>query len=370
MPEQGNKRSHEMNENSNSKRQRGGDSKNELRLLIVSRNAGAIIGKGGEKIKNLREKYQAKVIVPDSDSPERVFTIGAELDVACELLLEVLPTWEENKDKGDEYECEVRILVHQSQAGAIIGKGGSAIKKLRDDTGAQFKVYSQICPNSTDRVVQITGKPNIVGDSIFAINTILQENPPKGVSKNYDARDHDDFCCQDYGGYTQSGGGGRRGGGGGDRGGKGGMNRTPRFGGGGMGNFAMREFNEIAYDAGLGRNNFGMGNFGRGGMMDDEFDMPRGGRGGMNNFGDFGGGNARSMKPAESTQVSIPKDMAGAIIGKSGQRIRNIRNTSGADINIADPKEGESERIITIKGDDEQIAYAQFLMQKAVKEFM
>jgi len=48
------------------------------------------------------------------------------------------------------------MLVHQSHAGAIIGKGGSKIKELREQTGAQLKVFQETCPLSSDRTMLIT----------------------------------------------------------------------------------------------------------------------------------------------------------------------------------------------------------------------
>jgi len=43
-------------------------------------------------------------------------------------------------------------LVHQSHAGAIIGRGGSKIKELREQTQCRFKVFQECCPMSSDRV--------------------------------------------------------------------------------------------------------------------------------------------------------------------------------------------------------------------------
>ena len=37
----------------------------------------------------------------------------------------------------------LRFLIHQSTAGAIIGKGGANIKQIREDTGVSIKVTSQ-----------------------------------------------------------------------------------------------------------------------------------------------------------------------------------------------------------------------------------
>lgn len=65
-----------------------------------------------------------------------------------------------------------------------------------------------------------------------------------------------------------------------------------------------------------------------------------------------------------STQVTIPKDLAGAIIGKGGFRIRRIRNKSNAFIQIDEALPGSNDRIITITGTPKQIQAAQYMLQQ------
>lgn len=55
--------------------------------------------------------------------------------------------------------------------------------------------------------------------------------------------------------------------------------------------------------------------------------------------------------------------LAGSIIGKGGQRIKQIRHESGASIKIDEPLEGSEDRIITITGTQDQIQNAQYLLQ-------
>ncbi|UYV80277.1 HNRNPK, partial [Cordylochernes scorpioides] len=69
-----------------------------------------------------------------------------------------------------------------------------------------------------------------------------------------------------------------------------------------------------------------------------------------------------------SSQVTIPNDLAGAIIGKGGQRIRKIRRESGAGITIDESQPGSNERVITISGTPQQIQMAQYLLQQNVRE--
>merc|ERR1719189_2210317 len=82
--------------------------------------------------------------------------------------------------------------------------------------------------------------------------------------------------------------------------------------------------------------------------------------------------NTANSKGEQATQqVSIPKDLAGAIIGPSGTRIRAIRAQSGAQIIIGKSGEGGSsaeDRIITITGTEEQVQNAQYLLQMAVRQ--
>ncbi len=57
------------------------------------------------------------------------------------------------------------------------------------------------------------------------------------------------------------------------------------------------------------------------------------------------------------------RQLAGSIIGKGGQRIKQIRHECGASIKIDEPLEGSEDRIITITGTQDQIQNAQYLLQ-------
>ncbi|XP_021358948.1 heterogeneous nuclear ribonucleoprotein K-like isoform X3 [Mizuhopecten yessoensis] len=478
MEDDGNmKRPHEddYQEDYDNKRRRGGEGqKIELRFLLASKNAGAIIGKGGSNIKRLRQDYKASVTVPDSTSPERVLTIGADIGTALDCALDIIPKLEDYKNYKDEnFDCEMRLLVHQSQAGCIIGRAGFKIKELREKTGAQIKVYSQCCPQSTERVVAIGGKPKVVINCVDTIHQLLKTAPPKGPNQPYDPMYWEEFVVAEYGGYTSAEGGrgkggprgapqasrgmgmgmgmrggrpgmgmgmgdmgmggrGSRGGGGmmGGRGGRGGMggmrgsmggmrgggmggpNRGGGRGGGfggGMGSGGMGGGSGGGSSGGMGGNNISQSTMGGGGMggnkqgTDYSTNQRYGGDGGYgdDNYGgdnsydegydnsgggSYGGGNTSGghgcnftqdntggmgqmfgENNSSSTQVTIPKDLAGAIIGKGGQRIQEIRRQSNAQVVIDEALPGSSDRIITITGNSDQIQNAQYLLQMRVK---
>jgi len=113
---------------------------------------------------------------------------------------------------------------------------------------------------------------------------------------------------------------------------------------------------------GRGGDDYGGDNYGNGNQNFASDSMGFGNQGTM--FGGGGGGG-----PQSSTQVSIPKDLAGAIIGKGGARIRQIRQESGANIQIEEAAEGSNDRIITINGSQDAIQNAQYLLQMSVKEY-
>lgn len=212
----------------------------------------------------------------------------------------------------------------------------------------------------------------------------------KGPVRNYDPHNYDEMYADEYGGYgggpgnAYGGGGrgGRDGGGGGGRGGnfgggrdrfddrggnRGGMRGGPMRGGGGN-----RDFVDpwaTGPPGGNGGGGFGGGNFGGAGMGNGFGGANQGfGVGpGVGNNGAFG---SLDEEGKTSTQVTIPKDLAGAIIGKGGFRIRRIRNKSNAFIQIDEALPGSNDRIITITGTPKQIQAAQYMLQQRYVFYM
>ncbi|KAF2900189.1 hypothetical protein ILUMI_05984 [Ignelater luminosus] len=381
------------------KRSRRGDE--EVRILIPSKVAGAIIGKGGQNITKLRSQYKASITVPDCPGPERMLTLSSDLDTICNIVNDVVPNLEENGGRSNGGELDLRMMIHQSQAGCVIGKGGIKIKEIRDKTGARIKIFSNCAPQSTDRVIQIVGQPSKCIDTIREVLTLIKSSPIKGPITPYDPHNYDDYYAEEYGGYGNAQGDNRRGGGGGGgvppRGGP----RGGGGGGGGGGGDRDGRFNNRGppprgpmggyNDRGMGGGppprggfggpsrgmNGGPSPFGRenawGGPMSQPSNMMSGGGGGgmggnqgPPHMGGGGMGNGNGGPGKSSTQVTIPKDLAGAIIGKGGGRIRKIRQDSGAGITIDEPLPGSNDRIITITGSPNQIQMAQYLLQQSV----
>ncbi|XP_061887207.1 heterogeneous nuclear ribonucleoprotein K, like isoform X3 [Entelurus aequoreus] len=383
----------DMDEEHAFKRSRNAEEMLELRVLLQSKNAGAVIGKGGKNIKALRTDYNASVSVPDSSGPERILSVNANIDTIGEILLKIIPTLEEYQHySGVDFDCELRLLIHQSLAGGIIGVKGTKIKELRENTQTTIKLFQECCPHSTDRVVLVGGKPERVIECIKVIMELVSEATIKGRTQPYDPNFYDE--TYDYGGFTvMFEERGRRPMGSFPIRVRGGFERMPTARGSRPPPSSRRDYDDLSPRRGppppLSRGRVGSrarnlplpppprgggDRFSHGSYHDDRpsdrrsrggdrYDsMSGGGYGGRGSYSDIGG-------PVITTQVTIPKDLAGSIIGKGGQRIKQIRHESGASIKIDEPLEGSEDRIITIIGTQDQIQNAQYLLQNSVKQY-
>ena len=68
------------------------------------------------------------------------------------------------------------------------------------NTQTTIKLFQECCPQSTDRVVLIGGKPDRVVECIKIILDIISEFPIKGQAQPYDPNFYDE--TYDYGGFT------------------------------------------------------------------------------------------------------------------------------------------------------------------------
>ncbi|KAL7988761.1 hypothetical protein Chor_007680 [Crotalus horridus] len=341
------------------KRSRNTDEMVELRILLQSKNAGAVIGKGGKNIKALRTDYNASVSVPDSSGPERILSISADIETIGEILKKIIPTLEEYQHyKGSDFDCELRLLIHQSLAGGIIGVKGAKIKELRESPiKGRAQPYD---PNFYDETYDYGGFTMMFDDRRgrpvgFPMRGRggFDRMPPGRGRPMPPRRDYDDMSPRRGPPPPPPGRGGR----GGSRARNLPLPPPPPPRGGDLMSYDRRGRPGDRYD--------GM-------MMQchvsacDDIETPEmfeGGSGydysyagGRGSYGDLGG-------PIITTQVTIPKDLAGSIIGKGGQRIKQIRHESGASIKIDEPLEGSEDRIITITGTQDQIQNAQYLLQ-------
>lgn len=79
----------------------------------------------------------------------------------------------------------------------------------------------------------------------------------------------------------------------------------------------------------------------------------------------------QGMVPGQpmTQQIFIPNDMVGAIIGKGGAKINEIRQLSGSVIKINEPQDNSNERLVTITGTPECNQMALYMLYSRLGEF-
>ncbi|XP_073526209.1 uncharacterized protein [Phyllobates terribilis] len=191
----------------------GGDEVIVYRILCPDGIIGSVIGKGGKVINSIRQETRAKIKVVDPfpGAKERVITVycyvkekedvdvdegyfgdreplcpaqAALLKLHTAISHSLATLVDSDKKWKDKEECN--ILVPASQSANIIGKSGAIIKKLRNSTRANIKVTpkdvsdpTHSCALGFDNFVRIIGEPEAVKKALFAVSAIMYKFGPR-----------------------------------------------------------------------------------------------------------------------------------------------------------------------------------------------
>ncbi|XP_045461523.1 poly(rC)-binding protein 3 isoform X3 [Harmonia axyridis] len=319
-----------------------------IRLIMQGKEVGSIIGKKGEIVNSFRAESGAKINISDGSCPERIVTVTGSTGAifkAFTLICKKFEEFQEVNTSGSGVPrppITLRLIVPASQCGSLIGKGGSKIKQIREVTGASIQVASEMLPNSTERAVTISGTGEAITQCIYHICTVMLESPPKGATIPYRPK-------------PQVGG--------------------PVILAGGQaytiqGNYAVPTHTDIAS---LGKSPLaGLAALGLGGLTPTN-------TGGLNPaaLAALAGSQLRSSSSRnqqnanqQTHEMTVPNELIGCIIGKGGTKIAEIRQISGAMIRISncdDRESGVTDRTITISGNPDAVALAQYLINMSVE---
>ncbi|CAK7347345.1 unnamed protein product [Dovyalis caffra] len=164
----------------------------------------AIVAEESDNKNDGNENEGNKESVPEEDSGTVKET--SSLQKALLLFLEKLVEADPVTDGVDEENNKpstfiLRLLVHSSQVGCLLGKGGSVIKQMSAESGAQVKISPRdglpICSSASDELVQITGEIDAVRKALQSVSKQLLDNPP---------RDYDSFRTNPTGTSSHSSG--------------------------------------------------------------------------------------------------------------------------------------------------------------------
>ncbi|XP_063373425.1 insulin-like growth factor 2 mRNA-binding protein 1 isoform X2 [Cydia amplana] len=291
-----------------------------LRLLVQSDMVGAIIGRQGSTIRLITQQSRARVDVHRKDnvgSLEKAITIYGNPENctnACKRILEVMQQEANNTNKG---EISLKILAHNNLIGRIIGKGGTTIKRIMQETDTKITVSSINDINSfnLERIITVKGTIENMAKAESQISAKLRQSYENDLQV-----------------------------------------LAPQ---------------SIMFP---GLHPMAMMSTGRGGFcgatppFPPPIYAPMAGQGGAQQ----GAGDSQ-----ETTYLYIPNNAVGAIIGTKGSHIRNIIRFSNASVKIAPLEqdkqpEGQNnaqpERKVTIVGSPEAQWKAQYLIFEKMRE--
>ncbi|EIW86632.1 cytoplasmic protein [Coniophora puteana RWD-64-598 SS2] len=277
-----------------------------LRALVSTKEAGVIIGKAGKNVADLRDQTGVKAgvskVIPGVH--ERVLTVGGSVEAVAKAYTLIIAQLVESNPtsvsmSSPSPHTSIRLLISHNLMGTIIGRNGLKIKAIQDVTGVRMVAAKDMLPQSTERIVEVQGAPESIGRAIEEIGKCLLEDWERGLGT-------------------------------------------------------------VLYHPGT---------------VDDRSGSKRtnGYAGGRRSNGDTAREQLSPSSPQSPTSspqtnlrtqnISIPSDMVGCIIGRSGTKITEIRRLSGSKISIAKvPHDETGERMFTIIGTPEANEKALFLL--------
>lgn len=153
-----------------------------LRMHCPVKEAGIIVGKKGDTISHIREKANVRVYVSENlkNVPERVVSVkGTAENVARAFGLITRTILEEPEDEPALIMSKLynmKLLIPHPVVGYIIGKGGSKFREIEENSAAKLKAAEQPLPYSTDRVLSVTGVADAIHIAIYYISQVLLEH--------------------------------------------------------------------------------------------------------------------------------------------------------------------------------------------------
>lgn len=165
----------------------------EIRFIVPTRISGSIIGKKGDYVAKLRKDFQVGVGIPNAPNNklERICVIrgGSVRNVIdCTCAISDYPLKKEMiRALGlQPHQTHLRLLMHHSICGVIIGKKGAKVQEIKNMAGADVIVSNHTCPESSDKVVKITGSVTELRDALALIFKYTGDVETIGDEKNYD----------------------------------------------------------------------------------------------------------------------------------------------------------------------------------------
>lgn len=316
-----------------------------FRMLVTVKEAGLIVGKGGEKINYIKDKAGARINVSENIKGiyERVVHVRgpAEKDAkAFGLITRAIIDEPETPSRPESKRYVLNLLIPHPVIGFVIGKGGTKFREIEEKSAAKLKASESTLPFSTDRCLSITGVPDAIHIATYYVGQTIYENKKmhKGKVIFYNPGNSSNQP-QGFGG--------------------------PQFPGAPLGvgqGFQFTGFNNgynqpqmmgmmpmQMYPMGAnGRNNRNIKPYAVGGPYKSSFTLQSDPQ--PNNISMTQGQApvgtilppanfvpGQHQEPPITQEIYIPNEHVGLVIGRRGNNIREIRDNSGSQVKIEDP---------------------------------
>ncbi|XP_054731701.1 uncharacterized protein LOC129240155 isoform X2 [Anastrepha obliqua] len=359
-----------------------------IRLIMQGKEVGSIIGKKGEIVNRFREESGAKINISDGSCPERIVTVSGTTSAIFSAFTLITKKFEEwcsqfsDVGKVGKTQIPIRLIVPASQCGSLIGKSGSKIKEIRQSTGCSIQVASEMLPNSTERAVTLSGTAEQITQCIYQICLVMLESPPRGATIPYRPKPQvsGPVILANGQAYTIQGNyavpaqetcpvfplalatGGLHAG-------ISGLT-DPLLKGAHLQGAVPAAHHHLQHIPDVAKNPLAsLAALGLAGITPTN-------TGGLNPtaLAALAGSQLRTANTSRTQQqqheMTVSNDLIGCIIGKGGTKIAEIRQISGAMIRISNCEEregGNTDRTITISGNPDSVALAQYLINMSVE---
>lgn len=159
-----------------------------LRLFMNHKQACQAIGRAGSNIKSLRDETGCKITITSKDHSNRVMTVHSKKSVvmkAIQRLAEILES--EMNSYGASTRLvpiSITLILPKNLGGMIIGKKGEMLKDLRVKSGAQIVMSADTLPKSDERTCRLTGSNFAVVAAVdLIVEIIIKQAIEEGEGK-------------------------------------------------------------------------------------------------------------------------------------------------------------------------------------------
>jgi len=161
----------------------------EIRVLINNHEGSVIIGKEGSNVKTIRQQtncYLSVKKVQVATVKDRILTIKGQPEGIAKALLMIsqylIEANNQRKQGEPESQHTFKILIHKFIAGCILGKQGSIVKEIQEQSKARVGLSTDTLPGSTEKTITVTGTPEALHAACERIVQQMSTNPLRAGS--------------------------------------------------------------------------------------------------------------------------------------------------------------------------------------------